>query len=154
MLTKLFSKITYAQRNELLKIDTPLSSVCNSVTLQEAERRMLLDGEKRLAASQEEPEAVVISAHTVLHANNNNINNNNHNTTNPERTNTSRHSRVLSPEGWNLVFSPPWLCIIEKSLQNYLLKYFLICIYVLSEKAEEEKRKPKSTWFYQDICKS
>ena len=116
-LTKLFSKITYAQRNELLKTDTPLSNICNSVTLQEAEKRMLLDGEKSLAASQEEPEAAVMPDHTALHANNNNTNNN-HNTTNQSRANISHHSRVFSSEGWNLVFSPPWLCIIEKSLQD------------------------------------
>ena len=97
MLTKLFSKVTYAQRNELLKTDTPLSNVRNSVTLQEAEKRMLLDGEKTLAASQEEPEGVVIPVHTALHANNN-INNNKHNTTNQSRANISRHSRVLSPK--------------------------------------------------------
>ena len=114
ILTKLFSKITYAQRNELLKTGTPLSSVYNYVTLQEAEKRMLLDGEKCLATSQEEPEAAVIPDHTALHTNNNN----NHNTTNQCRANISHHSRVLSPEGWNLVFSPPQRCIIEKSLQN------------------------------------
>ena len=117
-LTKLFSKVTYAQRNELLKTDTPLSNVCNSVTLQEAEKRMLLDGEKSLAASQEETEDAAIPVHKALHANNNtNINNNN--MTNQNRANASRHSRVLSPEGWNLVFSPPQLCTIEKSLQNF-----------------------------------
>ena len=50
-LSKLFSKITYTQRDELLKIDAPLSNTLNSVTLQEAEQRMMLDGEKALAAS-------------------------------------------------------------------------------------------------------
>ena len=72
---------------------------------------MLLDGEKSLAASQEETEDAAIPVHKALHANNNN-------TTNQNKVNASRHSRVLSPEGWNLVFSPPQLCIIEKSLQN------------------------------------
>ena len=119
MLKKLFSKVTYAQRNELLKTDNPpLSNECNSVTLQEAEKRMLLDGEKSLAASQEETEDAAIPVHKALHANNNTniiINNN----TNQNRANASRHSRVLSPEGWNLVFSPPQLCTIEKSLQNF-----------------------------------
>ena len=115
MLKKLFSKVTYAQRNELLKTDNPpLSNECNSVTLQEAEKRMLLEGEKRLAASQGETEDADIPVHRALHANNNN----NNNTTNQNKANASRHSRVLSPEGWNLVFSPPQLCIIEKSLQN------------------------------------
>ena len=117
MLKKLFSKVTYAQRNELLKTDnSPLSNGCNSVTLQEAEKRMLHEGEKRLAASQGETEDADTTVHRALHANNNNINNNNN--TNQNKANVSRHSRVLSPKGWNLVFSPPQRCIIEKSLQN------------------------------------
>ena len=53
-LMKLFSKITYAQRNELLKKDTPLSNICEPITFQEAERRMILDGERALASSQED----------------------------------------------------------------------------------------------------
>ena len=53
-LTKLFSKVTYAQRNELLKKETPLSNAITSVTLQEAEMRLHLDGERILRASQGE----------------------------------------------------------------------------------------------------
>ena len=102
---------------------------------------MLLDGEKRLAASQEEPEATVTTDHMALHAHNN-TNTNNHNTK-AEKANTSHHSRVFSPEGWKLVFSPPQLYNFENFLQNYLLTYFLNCIYIPSDKAEEEKRKPK-----------
>jgi len=118
MLKRLFSKVTYAQRNELLKTDNPpLSNECNSVTLQEAEKRMLLDGEKILTASQEETEDVAIAARRAR-LENNTTNNNNHNT-NPSKAIASRHSRVLSPEGWNLVFSPPQLCNIEKSLQYF-----------------------------------
>ena len=116
MLSKLFSKITYTQRDELLKIDAPLSNTLNSVTLQEAEKRMMLDGEKALAASQEEAKAEDIPARTELLShniiNNNSTNNNNNSLTNPRNTaGTSHHSRVLSSEGWNLVFSPPWLYI-------------------------------------------
>ena len=108
-LTKLFSKVTYAQRNELLKKDTPPSNAITSVTLQEAERRLLLDGNRILRASQGEAEATAmpdLTAHTL------------NNNTNRNTANTSRHSRTLSPEGWNLVFSPPRLCIFKKSLQN------------------------------------
>ena len=125
MLSKLFSKITYTQRDELLKKDTPLSNASNSVTLQEAERRMILDGEKALAASQEgEVEAEDIPARTARlshNLNNNNSTTNNNSLTDPRNTaGTSRHSRVLSSEGWNLVFSPPWLCIYQKILVNYI----------------------------------
>ena len=131
MLSKLFSKITYAQRDELLKIDAPLSNALNSVTLQEAERRMILDGEKALAASQEEAKAKDIPARMELLAHNHNnntnsTNNNNSHHTDPRNTaGTSRHSRVLSIEGWNLVFSPPWLCIYQKTLViNICLRIF------------------------------
>ena len=107
-LTKLFSKVTYAQRNELLKKDTPPSNAITSVTLQEAERRLLLDGERSLRALQGEAEAAAMLDLTAHHRNN---------TTNRNMANVSRHSRVLSPEGWNLVFSPPRLCTFKKSLQ-------------------------------------
>ena len=104
---KFFSKITYAQRNELLKKDSPLSNMCEPITFQEAERRMLLDGERAFANSQEEQGD---EATSVLPALNNSINNINMNTnaTNPEsRAETSRHPRSASLEGWILVFSPP-----------------------------------------------
>ena len=107
-LTKLFSKVTYAQRNELLKKETPPSNAITSVTLQEAEMRLHLDGERILRASQGEAEAVAMldpMAHTL------------NSTTNRNTANISRHSRILSPEGWNLVFSPPRLCTFKKSLQ-------------------------------------
>ena len=102
-LTKLFSKVTYAQRNELLKKETPPSNTITSVTLQEAEMRLHLDGERILRASQGEAEAEAAAildptAHTP------------NSTTNRNMANISRHSRFLSPEGWNLVFSPPRLC--------------------------------------------
>ena len=78
-LMKLFSKITYAQRNELLKIDTPLSNTCDSVTLLEAERRMILIGERALESSQEEHGVAATSALTAFHALNNFNNNTNNN---------------------------------------------------------------------------
>ena len=97
MLKRLFSKVTYAQRNELLKKDNPpLSNECNSVTLQEAEKRMLLDGEKSLAVSQEETEDEAIA---VRRARLDNNTNNNNNIIDQSKAIVSRHSRVLSPEG-------------------------------------------------------
>ena len=78
---------------------------------------MILDGEKALAASQEEAKAEAIPAHTVLLAHNNSTNNNNSNRTDPGNTaGASRHSRVLSHEVWNLVFYPLWFCIYQKTL--------------------------------------
>ena len=54
LLRKLFSKITYAQRNRLLNTKTLLPNICEPVTYQEAERRLLLEGEERFAQSQED----------------------------------------------------------------------------------------------------
>ena len=94
------------------------SNAHNSVTLQEAEKRMILDCERALAASQDEPEVVATTGRTAPHALNNSTNSNN--LTNPDnRAETSRHSRVLSLEGWKL-----------------LLTHFLMCIYVSSEEAK------------------
>ena len=111
---KLFSKITYAQRNELLKKDTPLSNSCETGTFQEAEKRMILDGERVYASSQEEIRDEATSALTALNALNSINNNSTNNATNPDnRAETSRHSRVTSPEGWILVFSPPRLFTLK-----------------------------------------
>ena len=53
LLKKLFQHVTYAQRNELLnsKISTP--AVCESLTLQEAETRIIREGEEIFNLSQE-----------------------------------------------------------------------------------------------------
>ena len=109
-LTKLFSKITCAQRNELLKKDPPLSNICESVNFQEAERRIILDGERALASSQEDHGVAATSVPTALHVLNNLTNTNSMTATHLDSmAETSGHSRITSPEGWNLVFSPPWL---------------------------------------------
>ena len=113
-LVKLFSKITYAQRNELLKKDTPLSNVCESVTFQQAEWRMILDGERACASSQEEIGNEATCALTTLNALNSINDNSTNNATNPDnRAETSRYSRVTSPKGWILFFSPPRLFTLK-----------------------------------------
>ena len=54
LLKKLFQHVTYSQRNELLnsKISTPI--VCDSLTLQEAEMRIISEGEEIFNLSQGE----------------------------------------------------------------------------------------------------
>ena len=54
VLTKLFRNVTYSQRNKLLKIESPLPNVCQLLTMQEAERRILQEGEALFALSQED----------------------------------------------------------------------------------------------------
>jgi len=59
LLLKLFSKITYAQRNELLNKEKLFSNNCEPVTYQEAERRLLREGELLFAQSQGDEETIV-----------------------------------------------------------------------------------------------
>ena len=59
LLLKLFSKITYAQRNELLNKEKLFSNNCEPVTYQEAERRLLREGEQLFAQSQGDEETIV-----------------------------------------------------------------------------------------------
>jgi len=54
VLTKLFRNVTYSQRNKLLKIESPLPNVCQPLTMQEAERRILQEGEAMFALSKED----------------------------------------------------------------------------------------------------
>ena len=104
----MFSKITYAQRNELLKKDTPLSNICESVNFQEAERRMILDGERALASSQEDHGVAATSVPTALHVLNNLTNTHSMTATHLDsKAETSCHLRIASLDGWILVFSLP-----------------------------------------------
>ena len=101
---KWFSKIKYAQRNELLKKDAPFSNICEPITLQEAERRILREGETAFALSQEDeatsvpPTATHNPTLSTVHSNATNQRN---------MVETRSHLRITSPEGWILVFSPP-----------------------------------------------
>ena len=52
LLRKLFSKITYVQRNKLLNSKVLFSNICAPVTYQEAERSLLRDGEELFAQLQ------------------------------------------------------------------------------------------------------
>ena len=65
LLKKLFQHVTYAQRNELLnsKISTP--TVCDSLTLQEAETRIIRGGEEIFNLSQEEEVASLTNPRTL-----------------------------------------------------------------------------------------
>ena len=79
LLKKLFQHITYAQRNELLnsKISTP--TVCDSLTLQEAETRIIREGEEIFNLSQEAEVAsladpITLTLNTNLNTTNQRIN--------------------------------------------------------------------------------
>ena len=51
-LSKLFRHVTYSQRNKLLNTELPLPNVCQPLTVQEAERRILPEGEETFSLSQ------------------------------------------------------------------------------------------------------
>jgi hypothetical protein len=59
LLLKLFSKITYAQRNKLLNKEKCFSNDCEPVTYQEAEKKLLREGEQLFAQSQGDEETIV-----------------------------------------------------------------------------------------------
>ena len=65
LLKTLFQHVTYAQRNDLLnsKISTP--TVCDSLTLQEAETRIIRKGEEIFNLSQEEEVASLADPRTI-----------------------------------------------------------------------------------------
>ena len=64
LLLKLFSKITYAQRNKLLNKEELFSNDCEPVTYQEAEKRLLREGEQLFAQSQgDEVTTVPLTSH-------------------------------------------------------------------------------------------
>ena len=56
MFSQLFQHVTYSQRNKLLNSELPLPTVCQSLTIQEAGRRIVQDGEETFARSQEDEE--------------------------------------------------------------------------------------------------
>ena len=52
VLSKLFQHVTYSQRDKLLNTELPLPNVCEPLTIQEAETRIILDGEAAYSLSQ------------------------------------------------------------------------------------------------------
>ena len=56
VLSKLFRHVTYLQRNKLLNTVLPLPNVCQPLTIQEEERRILLEGEETFSLSQGDEE--------------------------------------------------------------------------------------------------
>ena len=57
VLSKLFRHATYSQRNKLLDTVLPLPNVCQPLTVQEAERRILPEGEETFSLSQGDKES-------------------------------------------------------------------------------------------------
>ena len=54
--TKLFQHGTYSQQDKLLNTELPLPNVCQALTIQEAERRIVMEGEAVFSLSQENEE--------------------------------------------------------------------------------------------------
>ena len=104
---KLFSKITYAQRNELLKTEAAFSNICKPITFQEAERRILRDGEIAFALSQEDEATSVVLASTRNPTLNTVLNLVPKETSPSHTADISPQSGITSPEGWILVSSHP-----------------------------------------------
>ena len=104
LLKKLFQHVTYSQRNELLnsKVSSPI--VCESLTLQEAETRIIREGEEIFNLSQEEEAAFLVDPNpSNPNASDNNLSNNNNNDHTSMGT-TGLRPGITSTEGW-IVFS-------------------------------------------------
>ena len=100
LLKKLFQHVTYSQRNELLnsKVSSPI--ICDSITLQEAETRIIREGEEIFNLSQEEEGA--FPADPNLSIPNTSLNNPSSNNNN-DHTNTGTtglRPGITSTEGW------------------------------------------------------
>ena len=90
VLTKLFRNVTYSQRNKLLKIESPLPNVCQPLTIQEAERMIILqEGVAMLALSKEDGASTLTAVQTQT-------------CSMPKNTaGTSLHQGIPSTEGLN-----------------------------------------------------
>ena len=105
LLKKLFQHVTYSQRNELLnsKVSSPI--VCESLTLQEAETRIIREGEEIFNLSQEEEAAFLVDPNpSNPNASDNNLSNNNNNNDHTSMGTTGLRPGIISTEGW-IVFS-------------------------------------------------
>ena len=102
LLLKLFSKITYAQRNELLNKEKLISNNCEPVTYQEAERRLLREGELLFAQSQGDEETIVpLTSHLATPSRARVGNKNLMGSTEVTTEGTKLRSGITSLEGWN-----------------------------------------------------
>ena len=90
-----------------------------TITFQEAERRILRDGEPAFALSQEEDGVEATSVPLALTLNNTlNTSPNNNATNHGNMAETSPHLEITSLEGVILVFSPPRLFTLKIPAKN------------------------------------
>ena len=74
LLKKLFQHVTYSQRNKLLNSKMSIPIVCDSLTLQETEMRIIREGEEIFNLSQEEEVVSLADPRTSAHNTTNQIN--------------------------------------------------------------------------------
>ena len=99
LLLKLFSKITYAQRNKLLNKEKFFSNDCKPVTYQEAEKKLLREGEQLFAQSKgDEATTVPRASHPAIPRRSRDRDRSIQDTT----EDTNFRSGITSLEGWNL----------------------------------------------------
>ena len=102
ILSKLFRHVTYSQRNKLLNTELPLPDVCQPLTCQEAERRIMLEGEETFSLSQGDEATSSppdITRSRILNATNNSSNNNT--IARGNMRTPGHHLGTASTEGWN-----------------------------------------------------
>ena len=127
LLKKLFQHVTYSQRNELLnsKVSSPI--VCESLTLQEAETRIIREGEEIFNLSQEEEAAFLVDPNpSNPNASDNNLRKNNDHTS---MGTTGLRPGITSTEGW-IVFSRQAALLFTLKILQHCTKYFLQCEFI------------------------
>ena len=95
VLKKLFQHVTYSQRNKLLNTELSFPNVCQPLTIQEAERRIVMEGEAVFSLSQENEEISSLRD-SIL---NSTTNNNSNSSAQEDTRNQGHHLRVVSTEG-------------------------------------------------------
>jgi len=113
VLFKLFQHVTYSQRNKLLNTEISLPNVCQPLTLQEAERKIVQEGEAAFAFSQEGEAPRILPELLPTATNNKVILFRNNTATQGNMEETSRHLGIISTEGLGAFRHAFWLFHIK-----------------------------------------
>ena len=120
--TKLLQHVTYLQRNKLLNTELPLPNVCQPLTTQEAERRIVLEGEAifNLSQGDEEtsspPASILNTSHSAT--------NNNSTTVQESTRNPGRHLGTTSTEGSSTFREAVWFFILKIWQKNANIYFY------------------------------
>ena len=116
VLKKLFQHVTYSQRNKLLNTELSFPNVCQPLTIQEAERRIVMEGEAAFSLSQGDVEISSLHDSTLNSTTANN--NSNNNSAQGNTRNQGHHLGVVSTEGSNTFRQAIWFFHIKNTAEK------------------------------------